>query len=315
MSTQATAVGRIGADQLEAPPLSVGKMTWLRLRRHKVALAGAVMLILLFLYSFGGAFLFTEAYANFTDTSLRLSPPSAAHPFGTDTVGRDILARTIYGGQISLLIAIAAVVLGVVIGILVGAVAGYFGGWIDALLMRFTEAVISIPRIFLLLVMAKFFGGQIPDLEIAGRTFSGSVIVIIVIIGMTSWMYLARIVRAEFLSLKEEDFVMAAQATGTSTREIIFRHILPNSIAPIVVSATIGVAGAMISEAYISFLGLGVQPPTATWGNMLDGAYNYIEQAPWLWIFPGLLILLTVLSINFLGDGLRDALDPRSRPQ
>jgi peptide/nickel transport system permease protein len=290
-------------------------MTWLRLRRHKVALAGAVMLILLFLYSFGGAFLFTEAYANFTDTSLRLSPPSAAHPFGTDTVGRDILARTIYGGQISLLIAIAAVVLGVVIGILVGAVAGYFGGWIDALLMRFTEAVISIPRIFLLLVMAKFFGGQIPDLEIAGRTFSGSVIVIIVIIGMTSWMYLARIVRAEFLSLKEEDFVMAAQATGTSTREIIFRHILPNSIAPIVVSATIGVAGAMISEAYISFLGLGVQPPTATWGNMLDGAYNYIEQAPWLWIFPGLLILLTVLSINFLGDGLRDALDPRSRPQ
>jgi peptide/nickel transport system permease protein len=315
MSTQATTVAHIGADQLEAPPLSVGKMTWLRLRRHKVALAGAVMLILLFLYSFGGAFFYSEAYANLTDTKLRLTPPSAAHPFGTDTVGRDIMVRTIYGGQISLLIAIAAVVLGVVVGILVGAVSGYFGGWVDALLMRFTEAVISIPRIFLLLVMAKFFGGQIPDLEIAGRTFSGSVIVIVVIIGLTSWMYLARIVRAEFLSLKENEFVLAAQATGTPTREIIFRHILPNSIAPIVVSATIGVAGAMISEAYISFLGLGVQPPTATWGNMLDGAYNYIEEAPWLWIFPGLLILLTVLSINFLGDGLRDALDPRSRPQ
>jgi peptide/nickel transport system permease protein len=314
MSAVDTAVARVGADALEAPPLSVGKMTWLRLRRHKVAIAGAVMLILLFVYSFGGSLVFTEAYANRTETGLRLSPPSGAHPFGTDTIGRDILARTIYGGQISLLIAIAAVVVGVFVGILVGALSGYFGGWVDAVLMRVTEAVISIPRIFLLLVMAKFFGGQIPDLELFGRTFSGSVIVIIMIIGLTSWMYLARIVRAEFLSLKENEFVLAARATGTPTREIIFRHILPNSIAPIVVSATIGVAGAMISEAYISFLGLGVQPPTATWGNMLDGAYNYIEEAPWLWLFPGLLILLTVLSINFLGDGLRDALDPRSRP-
>jgi peptide/nickel transport system permease protein len=309
-----TTVSQIEADVLEAPPLSVGKMTWLRLRRHKAAIAGAVMLILLFVYSFGGSLVFAEEYANLTDTQLRLSPPSADHPFGTDTIGRDILARTIYGGQISLLIGIAAVVVGVIVGIVVGAVSGYFGGWIDALLMRITEAVISIPRIFLLLVMAKFFGGQIPDLEIAGRTFSGSVVVIILIIGMTSWMYLARIVRAEFLSLKENEFVLAAQCTGSPTSEIIFRHILPNAIAPIVVSATIGVAGAMISEAYISFLGLGVQPPTATWGNMLDGAYNYIDEAPWLWIFPGTLILLTVLSINFLGDGLRDALDPRSRP-
>jgi peptide/nickel transport system permease protein len=313
MSAVDTAIARVGADALEAPPLSVGKMTWLRLRRHKVAIAGAVMLILLFVYSFGGTLFFTEAEANRTETQLRLSGPSRDHPFGTDTIGRDILARTIYGGQISLLIGIAAVMVGVVVGILVGALSGYFGGWIDAILMRLTEAVISIPRIFLLLVMAKFFGGQIPDLELFGRTFSGSVIVIIMIIGLTSWMYLARIVRAEFLSLKENEFVLAARATGTPTGEIIFRHILPNSIAPVVVSATIGVAGAMISEAYISFLGLGVQQPTATWGNMLDGAYNYIEEAPWLWIFPGLLILLTVLSINFLGDGLRDALDPRMK--
>jgi peptide/nickel transport system permease protein len=166
----------------------------------------------------------------------------------------------------------------------------------------------------LLLVMAKFFGGKIPDMNIFGRTFSGSVVVIIVIIGLTSWTFLARIVRAEFLSLKENDFIMAARATGTPTYEIIFRHILPNTIAPIIVAATIGVAAAIISEAYISFLGLGVQPPTATWGNMMDGAYNYIDTAPWLWFFPGMLILLTVLSINFVGDGLRDALDPRSRP-
>jgi peptide/nickel transport system permease protein len=179
--------------------------------------------------------------------------------------------------------------------------------------MRITEAILNIPQIFLLLVMAKFFAGQIPNINLLGRTMSGSVVVIIVIIGVTSWPYLARIVRAEFLSIKENDFVLAARATGTSSSQIIFRHILPNSIAPIVVSATLGVANAILSEAYISFLGLGVQPPTATWGNMLEGAYNYIESAPWLWIFPGILIVLTVLSINFLGDGLRDALDPRSR--
>jgi len=308
-----TSVTRV-VDPLEAPPLSIGQMAWLRFRRHKMAMIGAVMLIMLFVYSFGGALFLDESFANFTDTKIRLNAPSDAHPFGTDTVGRDILARTIYGGQISLLIGISAVVVMVAVGILVGAISGYFGGWIDAVLMRITEAIISIPRIFLLLVMAKFFGGRIPDIEMFGRTFSGSVVGIILIIGFTSWMSLARIVRAEFLSLKENEFVIAARATGTPTWQIIFRHILPNTVAPIVVAATLGVAGAIISESYISFLGLGVQPPTATWGNMLDGAYNYIEQAPWLWIFPGLLILLTVLSINFVGDGLRDALDPRSRP-
>jgi peptide/nickel transport system permease protein len=312
-ATEAT-VAQIGAEALEAPPLSLGRMTWLRFRRHKMAMAGAVMLILLFLYSFGGSIFFSEADANFTETGNRLASPSARHPFGTDTIGRDILARTIYGGQISLLIGVAAVLVMVIVGVLVGAVAGYSGGGTDAVLMRFTEAVLTIPSLFLLLVMAKFFGGKIPDMNLFGRTFSGSVIVIIVIVGLTSWTFLARIVRAEFLSLKENDFVLAAQATGTPTREIIFRHILPNTIAPIIVAATIGVAAAIIAEAYISFLGLGVQPPTATWGNMMTGAYNYIESAPWLWFFPGLLILLTVLSINFVGDGLRDALDPRSRP-
>jgi peptide/nickel transport system permease protein len=312
-ATDAT-IAQIGPEALEAPPLSLGRMTWLRFRRHKMAMAGAVMLLLLFLYSFGGSLVFTEDYANLTETGNRLSPPTAAHPFGTDTIGRDILARTIYGGQISLLIGLAAVVVMVLVGVLIGALSGFFGGATDAVLMRLTEAVITIPSLFLLLVMAKFFGGKVPDMEIFGRTFSGSVVVIIVIIGLTSWTFLARIVRAEFLSLKENDFIMAARATGTPTWEIIFRHILPNTIAPIIVAATIGIAAAIISEAYISFLGLGVQPPTATWGNMLDGAYNYIDTAPWLWFFPGLLILLTVLSINFVGDGLRDALDPRSRP-
>jgi peptide/nickel transport system permease protein len=313
MTTEASTL-QLTAEALEAPPLSIGRMAWLRFRRHKMAMIGVVTLFLMFVYAFGGSLLFTEAYANRTETGNSLSPPSREHPFGTDAIGRDILARTIYGGQISLLIGVSAVVVMLLVGVTIGALSGYFGGIVDALLMRFTEAVITIPSLFLLLVMAKFFGGQVPDLKLLGRTFSGSVVVIVLIIGFTSWTYLARIVRAEFLSLKEDDFILAARATGTPTWEIIFRHILPNTVAPIVVAATIGVAAAIISEAYVSFLGLGVQPPTATWGNMMTGAYNYIETAPWLWFFPGLLILLTVLSINFLGDGLRDALDPRSRP-
>jgi peptide/nickel transport system permease protein len=308
-----TNIPRLAQDEIESPPLSLGQLTWRRFKRHKMAIFGAVVLILLILYSFFGSFVLSESYANHTDTTLRLQSPSSIHPFGTDSVGRDILARTIYGGQISLLIGLTAVTIETIAGILIGALAGYYGGWIDAVLMRVTEAMLNIPEIFLLIVMAKEFAGKIPTVSIMGREFSGSVIVIVMIIGLTSWMYLARIVRAEFLSLKENDFVLAARATGTSNMGIIFRHILPNSMAPIIVSATLGVANAILAEAYISFLGLGVQPPTATWGNMLDGANSYLESAPWMWFFPGILILLTVLSINFLGDGLRDALDPRSR--
>lgn len=287
-----------GADEL-APPMTFGQMAVRRFRRHKMAMFGAITLVLLFAYAFIGGLYFTQERANFTDTSIRLSPPSLEHPFGTDTVGRDILARTVQGGRVSLMIGLTAALLEIIIGVMIGAVAGYKGGLIDSVLMRFTEAMLIIPALFLLIVMARIVGGSV--------TF------IILILGFTSWMYVARIVRAEFLSLKENEYVLAARAIGTPTSQIIFKHILPNSIAPIVVAATLAVAAAILAEAYISFLGLGVQPPTATWGNMLDGSYNYIETAPWLWIFPGLLILLTVLSINFVGDGLRDALDPRSR--
>jgi peptide/nickel transport system permease protein len=306
-------IASLPVDELETPPLTLGQLTWRRFLRHKMAVAGAVVLGVLILYAIGGSLFFSEAYANFNDTTISLAPPSLAHPFGTDSIGRDILARTIYGGQISLLIGLFAVAIETCAGILIGAIAGYYGGVIDSLLMRFTEAMLNIPEIFLLIVMAKFFGGKIPELTFLGRQYSGSLVVIIIIIGLTSWMYLARIVRAQFLSLKANEFILAARATGTPNSQIIFRHILPNCMAPIVVTATLGVANAILSEAYISFLGLGVQPPTATWGNMLDGANQYIESAPWLWFFPGLLIVLTVLSINFLGDGLRDALDPRGR--
>ncbi len=300
---------------LESPPLSLSEMAWRRFRRHKLAIASSFLLLFLILFTFGGALIYSEADANFNDTTKRLQAPTAEHPFGTDTIGRDILARTIYGGQISILIGLTAVIVQVVVGVIIGAISGYYGGWLDSLLMRITEAILTIPTLFLLLVMAKFFSGKVPDLNFFGRTFSGSVVVIILIIGLTSWPRLARIVRAEFLALKENDFILAARATGTSNTQIMFKHILPNTVAPIVVTATLSVAGAIIFEAYISFLGMGVQPPTATWGNMITGATTYIEYAPWLWFFPGVLILLTVLSINFVGDGLRDALDPRSRPE
>lgn len=298
--------------QRKGGALSPWRLAWRRFVRHRMAMAGAVILLLLILYVVVGAFIFSEAYANQTATFKRLQPPSWEHPFGTDPVGRDVLARTIYGGHISLSIGVSAMIVSVVVGVLIGAIAGYYGGAIDSILMRFTEAVFNIPSLFLLIVMAKFFSGRIPTVELFGRSFSGSVIVIIVVIGLTSWMYLARIVRANYLSLKEREFVLAARCLGVPNWRIIIFHILPNTLAPIIVTATLGVASAILSEAYVSFLGLGVQPPTASWGNMLDGSYVYLESAPWLWFFPGLLIVLTVLSINFVGDGLRDALDPRS---
>jgi peptide/nickel transport system permease protein len=287
-----------------------------------IALGG---LILIFAYIWLGGLIFArgtcipinkyvtgEAFANCNDLSIKLQPPSREHPFGTDTIGRDILARTIYGGQISLSIGVLAAVVEVMMGVLIGAIAGYFGRWVDDVLMRVTEAMLIIPNLFLLIVLGKAFGGKVPDVELLGRSFSGSVVVIILVIGFTSWMYLARIVRANVLSLKELDYISASRALGVSDARIIFKHLLPNTIAPIIVSATLGVSGAILTESYVSFLGLGVQTPTASWGNMLDSAVKYIQTAPWLWFFPGLLILLTVLCINFIGDGLRDALDPRS---
>ncbi len=302
----------LGDEDNPASSRSLWRVILRRFLRHRMAIAGVLILIGIVLYVTLGSLIYSEADANYNDTSRRLQPPSVEHPFGTDTVGRDILARTIYGGQISLIIGVFAVLVAVTLGTTVGALSGYYGGLLDSLLMRLTEAMLSVPSLLLLLVMAKFFSGRIPDVQVLGRTFSGSVIVIIVIIGITSWMYLARIVRASFLSLKEAEFILAAQALGVPNRRIILAHILPNALAPIIVAATLGVAGAILSEAYISFLGLGVKPPTASWGNMLDGAYQYLEEAPWLWIFPGLLVILTVMSINFVGDGLRDALDPRT---
>jgi len=312
MATAAEAISCKVEFVLERPVLSPAQLAWRRFWRHKMAVLGLFLLAALIVYVVGGSFIFSEEYANHNDTGIRLQGPSRTHPFGTDVVGRDILARTIYGGQISLVIGVLAVIVSLVIGTLVGAFSGYYGGVLDSLLMRFTEAMMNIPQLFLLIVAAKYLSDKIHNFELLGREFSGSVIVIVVIIGLTSWMYLARLVRSCFLSLREQEFITAANCIGTSSLRIIFRHILPNSLAPIIVNATLGVANAILTEAYISFLGLGVRQPTATWGNMLEDANRYLETAPQLWIFPGFLILLTVLSINFIGDGLRDALDPHT---
>lgn len=286
---------------------------WHRYRQHKMAVVGLITLVGIILYITVGSLAFTEAYANDTDVRGKWSPPSAEHPMGTDSVGRDILARTIYGGQITLFTSLLSVTVTVTVGTVLGLLAGYYGGLVDNIITRIAEALFVIPTLFLLLVLTKFIGGRVSDVVILGRTISGSVFVIVLVLGFTSWMGLTRIVRAVVLSLKEQEFIIAARALGATNTRIVFMHVLPNVVAPIIVSATLGIAGVILLESNISFLGLGVQPPTASWGNMIQRAAERIDTAWWLWFFPGGLILLTILSINFVGDGLRDALDPRSK--
>jgi peptide/nickel transport system permease protein len=285
-----------------------------RFRHHRVAMLGVAVLGAMVLGILLGTLLVSEDEANRVDTTMRLHPPSLRHPFGTDVVGRDILARVVHGGQISLLIGLAAVLLSLCIGVPVGAMAGYYGGQLDNLLMRLTEAILTIPPLFLVIIAVKFLPDVLPALSLGGRVISAQVVSLILIIGATSWPALARLVRVQMLTLKEREFVLAARGLGASHLKILVRHLLPNSLAPIVVHATLGVANAILSESYVSFFGLGVRPPTATWGNMLEDAPRYLALAPWLWVFPGGCILLTVLAINGIGDGLRDALDPRGGP-
>ena len=242
-----------------------------------------------------------------------MQAPAANHFFGTDSNGRNVFNRIIYGGQISLFIGVLAVALEVSIGTLLGGIAAYYGGWVDAVIMRFTEAMLSIPSLFLLIVLSKFLGHNIPTLNIFGRTFSGSVGIVIVVIGFTSWMYLARIVRSNMLSLREMDYISASKSLGASNSRIFFSHLVPNTLGIIIVSSTLGLAGAILTEAYVSFLGLGVQAPTATWGNMIGDAQSFMAQgAWWLWVFPSLFIVAVILCVNLMGDGLRDAFDPHS---
>jgi peptide/nickel transport system permease protein len=306
-----------GVSALDAESISTaltpGQLIWRRFRKHRIALVGGVGIALLLLFIIIGSLLIPLEKANYVDLSARLAIPSSTHWMGTDSTGRDGFNRIVYGGQISLIIGLLAVVISVSMGTVLGGVSAYYGGWVDAVLMRFTEAMLSIPQLFLLIVLGKFLGRDIQTINLFGLSFSGSVGIVILVIGLTSWMYLARIVRANVLSLKEMDYIAAAKSLGASNFRIFFSHLVPNTLGIIIVSATLGLAGAILQEAYVSFLGLGVQPPTASWGNMLTSAQSFIQKgAWWMWIFPSLFIVFTILCINLLGDGLRDAFDPRS---
>ncbi len=268
-----------------------------RFLRHRLAITGLGIIVVLVLGSAIGPYLipFDDLYI---DIRHRFAPPfESAHLFGTDPLGRDHLARLMMAGRISMTIGFASMVISTLIGTVIGAVAGYHGKAIGAGLMRFVDAMLCFPSIFLLLTLAAFI--------------QPSIVTITVIIAATSWMEVARIVEAQIRSLRERDFAIAAEMLGASDGYIIFHELLPNAVAPIVVAATLTVARAILMESYISFLGYGVQPPVASWGNMLNNAQQYLASAPWLAIFPGLMITAAVTSFNFLGDGLRDALDPR----
>lgn len=293
--------------------LSPSQLIWRRFLKNRMAVIGMISFALLILFVVVGSFIITEDIANAVDLQIRLSNPSNAHLMGTDETGRDIFARIIHGGQISLFVGFTSVILSVVLGTLIGGLSGYFGGWVDTILMRFTEAMLSIPQLFLLIVLGKFIGRDIDTITIFGRTVSGSVAIVIFVIGLTSWMGLARIVRANVLSLKEMDYVSVSKSLGSSQLRTFFRHLIPNTMGVIIVSTTLGLAGSILSEAYVSFLGLGIQSPTASWGNMLTASQTFVQQGSWwMWVFPSTFIILTILSVNLMGDGLRDAFDPRS---
>lgn len=272
------------------------KIIWHRFKKNPLSVLGLVIIISLAIIA-----ILAPVISPYEPTKIDvynvLSPPSKEHPFGTDELGRDLLSRMIWGSRVSLKVGFVAVGIAITIGIILGSIAGYYGGRIDAIVMRFVDIMLAFPTFFLILAVIAIV--------------EPSISTIMIIIGITGWMDVARLVRAEFLSLKERDFVLAARALGASDLRIIFRHILSNALSPVFVAATFGIAGAILIESGLSFLGLGVQPPDPSWGNILTSGKDNITIAWWLSLFPGLAILVTVLSYNLVGEGLRDALDPR----
>lgn len=273
---------------------------WQKFRRHRLALTGMMVLAIVTLASVVGPFFLPFSPTETDLMSIRAAPDST-HLLGTDSTGRDVLSRLLAAGRVSLAVGVVAVAIYVAIGVLLGAVAGYAGGWVDGLIMRFADMVLSFPAIIVIITLVSILGPSIFN--------------VMLVIGLLGWPPITRLVRGEFLSLRERDFVIASKSTGAPGARIVFRHIMPNALTPVIVNATFGMAQAILLEAALSFLGLGVQPPTASWGNMLNAAQSItvLEEMPWLWFPPGLMIVLSVLSINFVGDGLRDALDPRTR--
>lgn len=271
---------------------------WRVLLRNRLAVAGGAVVLVLFVVAALAPWLAPHDPTRI-DLKRILQPPSREHPFGTDQLGRDVFSRVIYGSRVSLTVGFVAVGIATLIGVLLGSLAGYFGGLLDGVIMRFVDLMLVFPRFFLLLAVLAFL--------------APSIWTIMAVIGVTGWMGVARLIRAEILSLREREFVAWSRAVGARNLRIIWRHILPNAMAPVLVAMTLGIPGAILTESGLSFLGLGVQPPFATWGNMLaDGRAN-IEIGWWLTTFPGLAILVTVLAYNLFGEGIRDALDPRLR--
>lgn len=275
---------------------SITSQTLRSLLKNKLAVLGGILVLLVFILS-----LFAPLVAPYNPSTIDIKNilvgPSFSHILGTDDLGRDVLSRMLWGGRISLQVGFVAVGIATLIGVLLGSLAGYYGGWIDSMIMRSVDIMLSIPTIFLVLAVIAILEPSIMN--------------IMIVIGLTSWMEPARLIRAEFISLKEREFVIAARAMGAPDSRIILRHVLPNGLSPILVSATMGIGGAILIESALSFLGLGVQPPTPSWGSLLSSGKDNIEIAWWLSAFPGLAILITVLGYNLLGEGIRDALDPR----
>ena len=271
---------------------------WWALRRNRLALAGGVVVVALALLALLAPVI-SPRDPNRLDVKRILDAPSKAHPLGTDQLGRDVLSRMLYGARVSLAVGFVSVGIAAAIGIVLGSLAGYHGGTTDAMVMRLVDLMLVFPRFFLLLAVLAFL--------------RPSIWTIMTVIGLTGWMSVARLVRAEFLSLKEREFVLWSQSIGATAFRIIWRHILPNAMGPVLVAMTLGIPAAILTESGLSFLGLGVQPPHATWGNILNEGKDAIEIGWWLSVYPGLAILVTVLSYNLLGEGIRDALDPRLR--
>ena len=285
--------------------LNQWQLAWRKFRKHKLALIGLAMILVLILTAFIGPILLPFSFLDIPRPDVLVQqgrPPSLAHPMGeTGGLQRDVLTLVVNGARTSLMIGFSSMAIGVFIGTIVGAISGFAGGAVDNMLMRLVDVMLSLPTLFVILVASKFLG-------------NGTVTMIIVIFGLFSWMGVSRLVRSLFLSIREREFVEAAVAVGVRDRRIIFRHILPNAFSPIVVAASLIVAANIISEAFVSFLGFGVDPTSPTWGNILSGGLQFIALGNWWWpLFPGLAIIFTVLAVNFVGDGLRDAFDPRSR--
>jgi len=284
---------------------SPGSMTRLIVQRFfKHRLAGFAIGVLMILI-FSSTFAFLSPYSPTEQEPINsFQSPSAVHWFGTDELGRDIFTRILYGGRVSLAVGLLSTFSSILIGVIVGALSGYFGGWLDSILMRVTDAFLTFPTLFVLILLGAFLREQpYPWLK-------NSVLVVTVIIAVLSWMWPARLVRGLFIALREREFVVAAHAVGSTNSRIILRHILPNCLGPILVSATLQMAYAIITESGLSYLGFGVQPPTPTWGSILSTAQVHVFKAPWLAFYPGLMIFITVMTINYIGDGLRDAFDP-----